>query len=115
MKDYSPGSHLDRRRRIRGGGRQALPANIQNRLQLDMGVRDRKVFVAGVAPFPRARQKIEIVRPAETGAFRDDRGHDIFQIRRQFQPTLFMCAVGKNRAFVSEGEICQRQVRGIII
>ncbi|MFA6569297.1 MAG: hypothetical protein WCS96_13880 [Victivallales bacterium] len=79
-------------------------------------------FAAGVASFPGARQKIEIVRPSETGALRNDRGgagekrlhlrgmelgndrgHDIFQIWRQFQPALFMRAAGEDRAFVPEG------------
>ena len=93
-----------------------------------MGVCVQKIFVAGVASFPRAWQEGETVRPSETGPLRNDRGgtgkkrlqlrrlelsndcgHDIFKIRRKFQPALFMRVAGEDRAFVSEGEICQRR------
>ena len=78
-----------------------------------------------------AWQEGETVRPSETGALRNDRGgtgkkrlqlrrlelsndcrYDIFKIRRKFQPALFMRVAGEDRAFVSEGEICQRQGGG---
>ena len=121
-----PSSLSDRLPRLLPPHRKLLYINM-----LDMGVCVQKIFVAGVASFPRAWQEGETVRPSETGPLRNDRGgtgkkrlqlrrlelsnecgHDIFKIRRKFQPALFMRVAGEDRAFVSESEICQRQGGG---
>jgi len=99
-------------------------------LQLAVGICGQEVLMAGMASFPGARQKVEIVGQAEKGTLRhdcwragkkriqlrslelrDDSRTDIFKVRGSLQSQIHMLSAEENRSFVPEGEVHQRQGR----